>query len=68
MKNKKRWPIVLALWLIFGVLVAGVAYMSFQSGEDSKQLGKDMIEKLAQMQYESFMLHAQNVTGLLKPA
>ena len=53
MKNKKRWPIVLALWLIFGVLVAGVAYLSFQSGEDAKQLGKDMIEKLAQMQYES---------------
>lgn len=53
MKNKKRWPIVLALWVIFGVLVAGVAYLSFQSGEDAKLLGKDMIAKLAQMQYES---------------
>lgn len=53
MKNKKKWPIVLALWMVFGTLVAGVAYLSFQNGEDAKLLGKEMITRLAEAQYES---------------
>ena len=53
MKNKKRWPFILALWIVFGLLVAGVAYLSFQNGEDAKLLGKQVITKLAEVQYSS---------------
>lgn len=53
MKNKKRWPLILALWIVFGLLVAGVAYLSFQNGEDAKLFGKQVITKLAEAQYSS---------------
>ena len=53
MKNKKRWPLILALWIVFGLLVAGVAYLSFQNGEDAKLFGKQVITKLAEVQYSS---------------
>ena len=50
MEKKKRWPIVLILWIMFVILVAGVAYLSFQNGEDAKRLGRQMIIKLAESQ------------------
>ena len=53
MKNKKRWPLILSLWIVFGLLVAGVAYLSFQNGEDAKLFGKQVITKLAEVQYSS---------------
>ncbi len=40
----------MALWIIFIGLVAGVAYLSFQSGEDAKQLGKQAILQFAESQ------------------
>lgn len=46
-------PIILTMWFIFGLLVAGVAYLSFQNGEDAKLLGRQVITKLAQTQYSS---------------
>ena len=53
MKNKKRWRFRLALGIVFGLLVAGVGYLSFQNGEDAKLLGKQVITKLAEVQYSS---------------
>ena len=51
MGKKKRWPLLLMFWLMFIVLVAGVAYLSFQNGEDAKEFGKAMITKLAEAQH-----------------
>lgn len=48
MKKKKKWPIVLAWWIIFISLVALVAYLSFQNGEDAKELGKQTILQFAE--------------------
>ena len=57
MKKRKRWPIVLALWGIFIFLVAAVAYLSFQNGEDARILGKQMMTQVAQIQHQD-----QNMT------
>ena len=50
MKEKRKWPIVLAWWIIFISLVALVAYLSFQNGEDAKELGKQTILQFAESQ------------------
>lgn len=51
MDRRKRWPFVTALWFIFIVTVAVVAYLSFQSGEDAKALGSGVIEAIAGAQH-----------------
>ncbi len=61
MGKKKRWPLVLLFWLMFIVLVAGVAYLSFQNGEDAKQLGKSMITRLAEAQHPQGALTDQEM-------
>lgn len=51
MRKKKKWPVVLAWWVIFILLVACVAYLSFQNGEDAKALGKQAILQIAESQH-----------------
>lgn len=50
MEKRKRWPIIIMLWLVFIFLVGTVAYLSFQNGEDAKRLGQGIITKMAEMQ------------------
>lgn len=47
-----------ALWLFFITLAAGIAYLSFQSGEETKKLGEQFILQLAQN-----INHKQNVSA-----
>lgn len=61
MKKRKKWPLVLALWMIFIVLVMGVAYLSFQNGESAKALGKGVITQLAQAQYSEETLMQEDL-------
>lgn len=51
MKKKKRWPIIMMLWLVFLSLVAGVAYLSFQNGEDARLFGRQTMIRMAQVQH-----------------
>ena len=48
MKKKKTRLIVPVLWISFIVMVAGITYLSVQSGEDAKKLGSQFISSLAQ--------------------
>ncbi len=50
MEKRKRWPIIIMLWLVFIFLVGTVAYLSFQNGEDARRLGQGIITKMAEMQ------------------
>ena len=50
MKKRRRWPVVLALWMIFISLVGCVTYLSFQNGDDARELGKQMIMHIAETQ------------------
>ncbi len=43
MKKRKRWPAVVLLWLIFISMTAVIFYLSLQSGEETKALGRSMI-------------------------
>lgn len=64
MREKKRWPLVLALWIIFIALVAAVAYLSFQNGESAKALGKGMITQLAQTQHSGGTVTQEDLDSL----
>ena len=48
MKKSKRSVIVPILWIFFAVTAAGIAYLSFQNGEEAKKLGEQFILYLAQ--------------------
>lgn len=50
MEKGKKWPIILAWWIIFISLVTVVVYLSFQNGEDAKELGKQTILQIAESQ------------------
>lgn len=50
MRKRRRWPVVAVMWIIFILLVACVTYLSFQNGEDAKELGKQLIERIAEKQ------------------
>lgn len=50
MKKRTRWPAVVMLWLIFIFMIGGIVYVSFQSGEESKELGKKFIRHIPQIQ------------------
>ena len=41
--KKKRWLAELVLWAMFIGMVAGVMYISFQNGEESKAAGKQLL-------------------------
>ena len=43
MEKKKRKPLVIGLWLMFIIMVAGIAFLSFQNGVQAKELGSDML-------------------------
>lgn len=58
MKKKEKRLFVPALWLFFITLAAGIAYLSFQSGEETKKLGEQFILQLAQN-----INHKQNVSA-----
>lgn len=47
MVKKKRQMLVFALWFIFLFMVAGITYLSLQSGEQTKTLGSRMIMEFA---------------------
>lgn len=46
MKNRRRLA-GLILWGLFIVMVAGVTYISFQNGEESKAMGKEILTTFA---------------------
>ena len=48
MKKKNRQWVVPLLWVVFLTVVTGIAIVSFQSGEETKQIGADWIYRLAQ--------------------
>lgn len=50
-KKKKKKALAVFLWIIFIGLVIGIAYLSFQSGEDTKALGQKLILKLVEIEY-----------------
>lgn len=47
MKKRTKWPVVLLLWLIFILMIGGIVYLSFQSAEESKALGKQFIQQIS---------------------
>ncbi len=51
MRKRKKWPVILVLWVIFIFLVACVTYLSFQNGEDAKELGRQVIARIAEWQH-----------------
>lgn len=53
-KKKKKCRVVWAVlfWMVFLASVATIAYLSFQNGVSSAELGSDVIEKLATRYYE----------------
>lgn len=58
MKKSKRNVIVSILWIFFAATAAGIAYLSFQNGEEAKKLGEQFIFYLAQN-----INHKQNVSA-----
>ena len=58
MKKRKRNAIVPILWIFFAVTTAGIAYLSFQNGEEAKKLGEQLVLYLAQN-----IKHKQNVSA-----
>lgn len=58
MKKSKRNAIVPILWIFFAVTAAGIAFLSFQNGEEAKKLGEQFILYLAQK-----INHKQNVSA-----
>lgn len=64
MEKRKKWPIVLAWWILFISLVAVVAYLSFQSGEDAKELGKQTILQFAESQSEGGLVSQEYLDAL----
>lgn len=57
MKKTKRNAIVPILWIFFTVTAAGIAFLSFQNGEEAKRLGEQFILHLARN-----INHKQNVS------
>lgn len=47
MKKRKRWPAVILLWLIFISMTGGIFYLSLQSGEQTRELGKSVLEQFS---------------------
>lgn len=64
MKKRKKWPIVLAWWILFISLVAVVAYLSFQSGENAKELGKQTILQFAESQNKGGLMSQEYLDEL----
>lgn len=58
MKKSKKGVIVPILWIFFAVTAAGIAFLSFQNGEEAKKLGEQLILYLAQN-----IKHKQNVSA-----
>lgn len=52
MQEKKKHPVIsFLLWITFIITVAGVVYLSFQSGAETKLFGQQLIETVADIQY-----------------
>lgn len=64
MRKRKKWPLVLALWIIFIFLVACVTYLSFQNGEDAKELGKQVIVQIAESQHSGEAVTQEELDAL----
>ena len=64
MKKKKTRLIVPVLWISFIVMVAGITYLSVQSGEDAKKLGSQFISSLAQNINDSQNVGEEEVNSL----
>ena len=53
MYNKKSHPVlIIFLWICFLSVVGMVAYLSFQSGEDARAFGKQLIQYGAEKVYQ----------------
>lgn len=63
-KKRKTGPMQLALWIIFLFTVGAVAYFSFQNGEESKLVGKDIINAIAAIRYRGAEATSQQMTEL----
>ena len=64
MKKKKTRLIIPVLWISFIIMVAGITYLSGQSGEDAKKLGSQFISSLAQNINDSQDVSATEVNSL----
>lgn len=52
MQEKKKHPVIIfLLWITFIITVAGVVYLSFQSGAEAKEFSLKLMETVADIQY-----------------
>lgn len=66
MQEKKKHPVIIfLLWITFIITVAGVAYLSFQSGAETKLFGQQLIETVADIQYPDGAATRQEMDTLI---
>lgn len=72
MREKKNHPVIVAmLWISFLAAISLVAYLSFQNGEDAKEVGKNAIRFIAQQNSsgnETTQQDIDTVTYLIRQA
>ena len=64
--GKKRGLLVFMLWVIFIVMVGGIVFVSVQNGEESKDLGKQMILQIANARNASSEDDVAGITYLIR--
>ena len=64
--GKKRGLLVFMLWVIFIVMVGGIVFVSVQNGEESKELGKQMILQIANARNASSEDDVAGITYLIR--
>lgn len=65
MQKKKKHPILTALlWMVFIAMVAGIIYLSFQSGTKAKAIGDQLVEYIAEIQYPNQELSVSEMETL----
>ncbi len=60
-KSKKKKTIIITLWIVFIAMIIGITYLSFQNGEVSKELGKQLMVKLTEMEFPGQVLTTENI-------
>lgn len=64
MYNKKSHPVlIIFLWICFLSVVGMVAYLSFQSGEDARAFGKQLIQYGAEKVYQEDSVSEAELLG-----
>ncbi|MBO5056947.1 MAG: VanZ family protein [Lachnospiraceae bacterium] len=65
MQEKKNHPVIVAmLWICFLAAISLVAYLSFQNGEDAKEVGKSAIQLIAQQNSSGNGVSQQDIDTL----